>query len=729
MEQLYGICGYISTIIQALIISIVIINEWYIYYKEKRRNTNFLDEPLYKEGRNWTSSFVLYFNIILSIVILGCIATLLIIIVGNDNHVCSNYIFYVNTSLKFIGFALCYHTLKQIRKKMRILGHLKCSKRRIFNCIFFSLTQSISGFYHSCYYGVGNGDSFSIVLILYFIISSLLLLLSTIFYLKMDNNDLFDWKTFSFSSETYSSSYNNSISEVENGNVDVKSLWRARRDEKTKNDTIVDVFSRFSFSSATSSELSISVEKADLENYKVRAFTNNNSPQKFSPSPASALGGLFSFWKNSQLRSNDYTPSSSLFVIEWGSTCVNSKTIIHYKLGLGETATSTDINKRTVKIISKRHDELCFLKEKLLIEYPAVIFDPIPIVDIDIDSEITGEIFERHRDEMNAYFEKLITNPICGRTVILNLKNNLDEDMSFSNNSKLPTVSSPSRKISSICELGDHLDPLLPFCPFDNRLLNIQVVGWTKFDNNIYYDVEVKSSSSSWLSRKRFSQFLSLYTALELTWELPRGVVCPVKNIIKEKANDRDNEIKYNENTLALAAFIKSLTVLNPVPNALLAFLEADVISRSNGYDIIKGISHYYYYYYYYYYYLLLSLGFTGLYQTQKTTLEHLAKRKESVVRLCQNFKAMKNPLNIVSSLLPSISSNNNDYDNNGDDYDNDSNDEENEKDSIFTTKNSSFFSSSLSKKAKLSQSKLLSLPGILLDDLLSLLRYLKFDR
>jgi hypothetical protein len=399
----------------------------------------------------------------------------------------------------------------------------------------------------------------------------------------MDNNDLFDWKTFSFSSETYSSSYNNSVSEVENGNVDVKSLWRAKKDEKTKNDTIVDVFSRFSFSSATSSELSISVEKADLENYKVRTFTN--SPQKFSPSSTS-LGGLFSFWKNSNLRSES-TPSSSLFVIEWGSTCVNGKPVIHYKLGLGETATSTE--QRTVKIISKRHDELCFLREKLLTEYPAVKFDPIPTVEIDVDTEITAEIFESHRDEMNAYFEKLITNPVCGRTVNLNLKNNRDEDMNVSNNNKLPPVSSPSRRISSLSELGDHLDPLLPFCPFDNRLLNMQVIGWIEKADSIYYDIEVKSSSSSWLCRKRFSQFLSLYTALELTWELPRGIVCPVKNIIKDKANDRDNEIKYNENTLALAAFIKALAVLNPLPNALLAFLEADVISRSNGYDIIKG--------------------------------------------------------------------------------------------------------------------------------------------
>ena len=123
----------------------------------------------------------------------------------------------------------------------------------------------------------------------------------------------------------------------------------------------------------------------------------------------------------------------------------------------------------------------------------------------------------------------------------------------------------------------------------------------------------------------------------------------------------------------------------------------------------------------------MLLLGLTGLYQTQKTTLEHLAKRKESVVRVYQHFKSMKNPLNIVSSLLPSISNNN---DSNGDDFDNDSNDEENDKESIFTTRNNSFFTSSLSsKKAKISQAKLLSLPGTLLNELLSLLRYLKVDR
>jgi hypothetical protein len=140
---------------------------------------------------------------------------------------------------------------------------------------------------------------------------------------------LFEWKTFSFSTENESHSVNNnSISDVEN-NVDVRSLWRARnKNERSKSDSI-DIFSKFSFSSATSSELSINVEKADLENYKVRAFSETN--QKLS-SPS--LGGLLSFWNNRKmLGGSESVPSSSLFVIEWGIGTLNGNNFIHYKNG------------------------------------------------------------------------------------------------------------------------------------------------------------------------------------------------------------------------------------------------------------------------------------------------------------------------------------------------------------------------------------------------------------
>jgi hypothetical protein len=243
-------------------------------------------------------------------------------------------------------------------------------------------------------------------------------------------------------------------------------------------------------------------------------------------------------------------------------------------------------NKRTVKIISKRYDELVFLREKLLIEFPAANIDLIPVV-VD-DEDVSREQYDKHRDEMNAYFEKLITNPVCGRTVSMNLKANRDDDLNLSGSTFSPI--SPSRKIIGVSELLDHVDPLLPLLPFDNRLINMNVVGWLKVDSKVFYDVEIKSSSNSWVVRKRFGQFCSLHSALKSTWELPRGIECPIKNIIKEKSNDRDNEIKYNENTLALDAFIKKLASLNPLPSILLAFLESGVASRSNGYDIIKGI-------------------------------------------------------------------------------------------------------------------------------------------
>lgn len=583
--MIFGICGYLSTIVIFVIVVAFIANELFIQYNERKSNNNFLDEPLYKESRTWTTSFVIFFQILLLCVIMGMITTILLLIVGIDEMVCSSIAFYVTTVLKFIGFAFSFHTLKQIRKKLKILGKVSSSRKRLCGCIFFALSQAISGFYHCCYYGVGSGDGFSIVLILYFVFSALFLLLSSIYYIKIDNNDLFEWKTFSFSTENESSSikYGSSV-DLENS-VDVSSLWRARnKDERTKSD--VGIFSKFSFSSATSSELSINVEKADLENYKVRAFIGSNQKQTVS-SPS--LGGLLNFWNTKKYLGSEANPSSSLFVIEWGKVNLNGKSIIHYKIGLGETQSSimTD-NKRTVKIISKRYDELVFLREKLLIEFPAANLESIPIV-VDDDNEVSREQYDKHRDEMNAYFEKLITNPVCGRTVSMNLKANRDDDLNLPDSTFSPI--SPSRKVigSGLSELLDHVDPLLPYLPFDNRLINMNVVGWLKLDNKIYYDIDIKSSSNSWTVRKRFGQFCSLHSALKLTWELPRGIECPVKNIIKEKSNDRDNEIKYNENTIALDAFIKKLASLNPLPSVLLAFLESDVTSRSNGYDIIKG--------------------------------------------------------------------------------------------------------------------------------------------
>ena len=581
--EVFGICGYLSTIIIIVIVVVVLLNELLIHNEKKRSNKE-LEEPLYKESRTWTTSFLMFFQILLLCVIMGMITSILILVVGIDEHKCSSVPFYITTSFKFIGFALSFYILKQIRKSLKILGKVSSSRKRLLGCIFFSLSQSISGFYHCCYYGVTKGDGFSIVLILYFVFSALLLLLSSIYYIKIDNNDLFEWKTFSFSTENESHSINNnSISDIENS-VDVKSLWRARKkNEKAKRDNSIDIFSKFSFSSATSSELSINVEKADLENYKVRAFTETNQ-KPTSPS----LGGLLNFWNTRKmLGSESGLPSSSLFVIEWGIGTLNGSNFIHYKIGLGETMSSIVDSKRTVKILSKRYDELVFLREKLLIEFPAAGIDPMPVIPVTTnnDDDISSEQYDKHRDEMNAFFEKLITNPVCGRTVCMNLKANKDDapDVAYS-------PISPSRKIiGSISELSDHVDPLLPLLPFDNRLINIHVVGWLKVDNKVFYDIEIKSSSNSWHVRKKFGQFSALHNALLSTWELPGRIDCPVKNTIKEKSNERDNEIKFNENTLALDAFIKKLSGLNPLPCIVLAFLESDVTSRSNGYDIIKG--------------------------------------------------------------------------------------------------------------------------------------------
>ena len=60
---------------------------------------------------------------------------------------------------------------------------------------------------------------------------------------------------------------------------------------------------------------------------------------------------------------------------------------------------------------------------------------------------------------------------------------------------------------------------------------------------------------------------------------------------------------------------------------------------------------------------------------------------------------------------------------------DNESSELDARESSIFATRNSTFFSTTTAKSSKMSPSKLLALPGVLLGELLSLLQYLKVDK
>jgi hypothetical protein len=348
-------------------------------------------------------------------------------------------------------------------------------------------------------------------------------------------------------------------------NETLSSLWASHKTSPVRNawtleaqDTMVDI--RLSDSgnesrSNMTSESSVVIKKITLDADGTLHFPSS-SPSANSMSVSGSLRHLSTLSTSWSSVTSKLLKEQSIVnveieitVVSWEVLFVNQKPVIVYSLALTESQAGRPSNhdpsaSKSSKIIQKRLDELIYMREKLLSDYPnAQDLPSVPIFShqeleyLIAETRLSGKnllkendpLYETHREAMTRYLEDLVAHPHISRSLIQDLRSSTLMMRSSSINSTSPstkaTSSSQSLLTRSLNLAANPTSNPYPLFLHNERSLVVTVRGWldlaskpsssTSAVSKIFYEVEVQYGEHSHILHKRFRQFRALYQALD----------------------------------------------------------------------------------------------------------------------------------------------------------------------------------------------------------------------
>lgn len=503
-------------------------------------------------------------------------------------------------------------------------------KSAVFLCFGWSITEIVSGGLNCIQYLSISDPVFLINVILYFSFSGMITIFwgfviinlpsstneskngskfCNIFCYSIPKNNFKDEKPHK-ALTSLSSSVFNPLSSPRT--IDFKSLWSSTNQIRASISSQVDepmVDVRLSDDSCDSFTISLEYNNSrsntigdhinSKKSFDYPAVDRSSQSTSFSHSYSNNLSmnaALSSIVSDSVINARNYNRLSfgtmnrvadqptmidvTIQVVECERVYVNNRSVLVYKLGLGEYLSLSDndtktagtlICTRSIRIITKRLDELMYLRDKIVLDFPFCA-DEIPAIPILTSEEIdfifgTNEeipssyrkvTYDFHIDSMTKYLQFIVNNPITNRLVVHNIrgssaiaKSKFQFQAHLSNISKLSNDKTLDIKPTIVANQSSALLPLLSTL---SGTLDVSVVGWidlnfiinpdvkprANLSHKIYYEVEVQNNSCCWILRKRFRQFRALYaTLIKHGYEDDSSLKIqkPVKHSVKHKTS------------------------------------------------------------------------------------------------------------------------------------------------------------------------------------------------